>query len=81
MANKHLSEDEIKYVISADSSKAQQELHQLGKSTAALRREEKARRSAMIELEATGKKNTEQYQNSNRNVGNTPGRLPTTRKK
>ena len=62
MANKHLSEDEIKYVISADSSKAQQELHQLGKSTAALRREEKARRSAMIELEATGKKNTEQYQ-------------------
>ncbi|WP_028897844.1 2-oxoacid:ferredoxin oxidoreductase subunit delta [Prevotella sp. HUN102] len=62
MAGKHLSEDEIKYVISADSSKAQQELHQLGKSTAALRREEKARRSAMIELEATGKKNSAQYQ-------------------
>ena len=62
MANKHLSEDEIKYVISADSSRAQQELHKLGKSTAALRREEKARRSAMIELEATGKKNSEQYQ-------------------
>lgn len=61
MANKHLSEDEIKYVISADSSKAQQELHLLGKSTAALRREEKARRSAMIELEATGKKNSTQY--------------------
>lgn len=61
MAGKHLSEDEIKYVISADSSAAQQELHKLGKSTAALRREEKARRSAMIELEATGKKNSEQY--------------------
>lgn len=62
MANKHLSEDEIKYVISADSSRAQQELHKLGKSTADLRREEKARRNAMIELEATGKKNSEQYQ-------------------
>lgn len=63
MAGKHLSEDEIKYVISADSSKAQQQLHQLGKSTAALRREEKARRSAMIELEASGKKNSRQYRN------------------
>ena len=30
MAGKHLSEDEIKYVISADSSKAQQGLHKLG---------------------------------------------------
>lgn len=65
MAGKHLSEDEIRYVISADSSKAQQELHKLGKSTAELRREEKARRSAMIELEATGKKNSEQYQKLN----------------
>ena len=62
MAKKHLSEDEIRYVISADSSKAQQALHQLGKSTASLRREEKARRQALIEMEATGKKNTDQYQ-------------------
>lgn len=61
MASKHLSEDEIKYVISADSSKAQQELHSLGKSTAQLRREESARRKAMIELEATGQKNSAQY--------------------
>lgn len=61
MAGKHLSEDEIKYTISADTSNAQKELHQLGKSTAALRREEKARRSAMIELESTGQKNSEQY--------------------
>lgn len=56
MASKHLSEDEIKYVISADSSKAQQELHSLGKSTAQLRREESARRKTMIELETTGQK-------------------------
>ena len=61
MANKHLSEDEIKYVISAETSKAQQEIHKLGKETASLRKEEKARRQAMIELEAAGKKNSEQY--------------------
>lgn len=61
MAGKHLSEDQIKYVITADSSRAQQELHKLSKSTAELRKEEKARRSAMIELEATGQKNSQQY--------------------
>ena len=61
MASKHLSEDQIKYVITADSSRAQQELHKLSKSTAELRKEEKARRSAMIELEATGQKNSQQY--------------------
>lgn len=65
MAKKHLSEDEIKYVISADSSKAQQAIHQLAKSTESLRKEEKARRSALIEMEATGKKNTDEYRKLN----------------
>lgn len=70
MAKKHLSEDEIKYIISADSSKAQQAIHQLGKSTASLRREEKARRSALIEMEATGKKNTDQYRKLKEEIRN-----------
>lgn len=70
MAKKHLSEDEIKYIISADSSKAQQAIHQLGKSTASLRREEKARRSALIEMEATGKKNTDQYRKLKEEIKN-----------
>lgn len=61
MASKHLSEDEIKYVINADSSKAQQELHKLEKETSSLRTEEKRRKSAMVDLEAAGKKNTEEY--------------------
>ena len=65
MAKKHLSEDEIKYVISADSSKAQQAIHQLAKSTESLRKEEKARRQALIEMEATGKKNTDEYRKLN----------------
>ena len=70
MAKKHLSEDEIKYIISADYSKAQQAIHQLGKSTASLRREEKARRSALIEMEATGKKNTDQYRKLKEEIKN-----------
>lgn len=56
MAKKHLSEDEIKYIISADSSKLQEELHTLTKDTRSLKKEEKERRNAMVELEAQGKK-------------------------
>lgn len=58
---KRLSEDEIKYVISAETAKAQKEIFELSKATKELRREERERRKAMIELEAQGKKNTEEY--------------------
>lgn len=61
--NKHVSEDEIKYVVSAETSKAQKEIHELTKATSALKKEERERRKAMIELEAQGKKRTEEYQN------------------
>lgn len=63
MAKKHLSEDEIKLIISGDSSKLQEELHTLTKETKALKKEEAERRKAMAELEAQGKKNTKDYQN------------------
>lgn len=63
MAKKHLSEDEIKLIISGDSSKLQEELHTLTKETKALKKEEAERRKAMVELEAQGKKNTKDYQN------------------
>ena len=63
MAKKHLSEDEIKLIISGDSSKLQEELHKLTKETKDLRREEHERRKAMVELEAQGKKNSKEYQN------------------
>ena len=63
MAKKHLSEDEIKLIISGDSSKLQEELHTLTKETKALKKEESERRKAMVELEAQGKKNTKDYQN------------------
>lgn len=59
---KHLSEDEIKYIVSAETSKAQQEIHALTKATSTLKKEERERRKTMIELEAQGNKNTEEYQ-------------------
>ena len=56
-----LTEDEIKYIVSVESDKAQQEIHELTKETKALAKEERARRQAMIELESQGKKNTDEY--------------------
>lgn len=63
MGKKHLSEDEIKYIISGDSSKLQEQLHSLTKETKGLRKEESERRKAMVELEAQGKKNSKDYRN------------------
>lgn len=67
---KKLSEDEIKYVISAETAKAQKEIFNLSKATKELKREERERRNAMIELEAQGKKNTEEYKRMSKECKN-----------
>lgn len=61
MANKHLSEDEIQYTIDVKTAKAQQEIHKLEIQSAALRNENKQRLQQMIKLEASGRKETDQY--------------------
>lgn len=61
MANKHLSEDEIQYTVDVKTAKAQQEIHKLETQSAALRSENKQRLQQMIKLEASGKKESEQY--------------------
>ncbi|WP_274289803.1 2-oxoacid:ferredoxin oxidoreductase subunit delta [Prevotella corporis] len=63
MANKHLSEDQIQYTVDVKTSKAQQEIHKLEVQSASLRNENKQRLQQMIKLEASGKKETEQYKN------------------
>ena len=63
MANKHLSEDQIQYTVDVRTSKAQQEIHKLEVQSASLRNENKQRLQQMIKLEASGKKETEQYKN------------------
>lgn len=62
MANsKHISQDEIQYIVDVESSKAQQEIHKLEKESAKLRSENKQRLNQLIQLEAQGKKNTSGY--------------------
>lgn len=63
MANKHISEDEIKYIVDVESSKAQKEIYQLEQQSKKLRSENKARLAQLIQLEAAGKKETDTYKN------------------
>ncbi len=60
-SNKHISQDEIQYIVDVESSKAQQEIHKLEKASASLRAENKARLKQMIEMEARGEKNSKAY--------------------
>lgn len=68
MAKKHLSEDEIRYIISAESSEAQKAVHALTQENKFLKKEERERRKAMVELEAQGKKETDTYRNLQKEV-------------
>lgn len=61
MSSKHLSQDEIEYVVDVKTAKAQQAIHKLEIQSASLRNENKQRLQQMIKLEASGKKETEQY--------------------
>lgn len=62
MAKKNLSEDEIKYIVTAETSKAQKEIHELSKENKELATANRKRLDTLVELEAQGKKNTKQYQ-------------------
>ena len=68
MSNKHLSEDEIRYIISAESSEAQKAVHALTQENKSLKKEERERRKAMVELEAQGKKESDTYRNLQKEV-------------
>ena len=63
MANKHLTEDEIRYTVDVKAAAAQKEIYRLEQQSKKLRSENKARLSQMIQLEAAGKKETDTYKN------------------
>lgn len=63
MANKHLTEDEIKYTVNVESSNTQKKIHELEQQTKKLRSENKERLQQMIKMEAAGKKETDTYKN------------------
>lgn len=59
---KKLNEDEIKWILSVESSKAQQEIRKLTKVNRELNKTNKERRALMRELEAQGNKESDEYQ-------------------
>lgn len=60
---KHISEDEIKWILSVESTEAQQKIYQLTKSNKELTKANKDRLKEMINLEKEGKKESEAYKN------------------
>lgn len=63
MANKHLTEDEIRYTVDVKTAAAQKEIYKLEQQTKKLRSENRARLNQMIQLEAAGKKESDTYKN------------------
>lgn len=63
MANKHLTEDEIRYTVDVKTADAQKAIYNLEQQSKKLRSENKARLNQMISLEAAGRKETEAYKN------------------
>ncbi len=63
MANKHLTEDEIRYTVDVKTADAQKAIYTLEQQSKKLRSENKARLSQMISLEAAGRKETDAYRN------------------
>lgn len=58
-----MKEDRIPFIIDVESSKAQQAIHELEKSSKSLRDENKARMKQLLELESHNKKESEEYKN------------------
>lgn len=65
---KKLNEDEIKWILSVESSKAQQEIRKLTKVNRELNKTNKERRELMRELEAQGKKESDEYQRLDKEI-------------
>lgn len=63
MANKHLTEDEIRYAVDVKTADAQKAIYNLEQQSKKLRSENKARLNQMISLEAANKKETDAYKN------------------
>lgn len=77
MANKHLTEDEIRYTVDVKTADAQKAIYTLEQQSKKLRSENKARLSQMISLEAAGRKETEAYRNLEKQYSDTSKEIRT----
>lgn len=77
MANKHLTEDEIRYTVDVKTADAQKAIYNLEQQSKKLRSENKARLNQMISLEAANKKETDAYKNLKRQYTETSKEIRT----
>lgn len=77
MANKHLTEDEIRYTVDVKTADAQKAIYTLEQQSKKLRSENKARLNQMISLEAAGRKETEAYRNLKKQYSETSREIRT----
>lgn len=77
MANKHLTEDEIRYTVDVKTADAQKAIYNLEQQSKKLRSENKARLNQMISLEAAGKKESETYRNLKKQYSETSREIRT----
>lgn len=77
MANKHLTEDEIRYTVDVKTADAQKAIYTLEQQSKKLRSENKARLSQMVSLEAAGRKETEAYRNLKKQYSDTSKEIRT----
>lgn len=77
MANKHLTEDEIRYTVDVKTADAQKAIYTLEQQSKKLRSENKARLNQMISLEAAGKKESETYRNLKKQYSETSREIRT----
>lgn len=77
MANKHLTEDEIRYIVDVKTADAQKAIYTLEQQSKKLRSENKARLNQMISLEAAGKKESETYRNLKKQYSETSREIRT----
>lgn len=77
MANKHLTEDEIRYTVDVKTADAQKAIYSLEQQNKKLRSENKARLNQMISLEAAGRKESETYRNLKKQYSETSKEIRT----
>lgn len=77
MANKHLTEDEIRYTVDVKTADAQKAIYNLEQQSKKLRSENKARLNQMISLEAAGRKESETYRNLKKQYSDTSKEIRT----
>ena len=77
MANKHLTEDEIRYTVDVKTADAQKAIYTLEQQSKKLRSENKARLNQMVSLEAAGRKESETYRNLKKQYSETSREIRT----